>query len=56
MAEDGGLDQVEAMREDVRAQKGVHGVQLDEDVGQEHHLRIGRMWQKEEVERLKGGG
>lgn len=38
MAEDGRLDQVEAVGEDVRPQEGVHRIQLDEHVRQEHHL------------------
>lgn len=38
MAEDRRLDQVEAVREDVRSQEGVHRIQLDENVGQKHHL------------------
>ena len=38
MAKYCGLNQVEAMGENVRSQKGVHGVQLNEDVGQKHNL------------------
>jgi len=38
MTEDGGLDQVEAVGQDVRSKEGMHRVELNEHVGQEHYL------------------